>query len=104
MTPGSSFCTLSSSDSRPSATSCSTTVAVKVLVILAMRTLSCGCMGWPVALSATPATTLETCRPCRDVMITPGTPSATILSAACCNPAGGLPGTDCAETCCPDPP
>ena len=89
MTPGSHFCTLSFSDSRRSAASCSTTVATKVLVMLPMRTLSCGCMGWPVALSARPAATCETYGPRRVMMITPGTPSATSWSAACCNPAGG---------------
>jgi hypothetical protein len=72
--------------------------------MLPMYTLSCGCMGWRVALSARPATTCETCRPFRLMMITPGAPAATIWLATSCNPAGGLPGTDCAETCRPDPP
>jgi hypothetical protein len=58
-------------------------------VMLPMRTLSCGCMGWPAALSARPATTFDTCWPRRVRMITPGTPSATSWSAACCSPAGG---------------
>jgi len=65
--------------------------------MLPMCTRSCGCMSWPVALSARPSTTCETCGPRRVMMSTPGTPSATSWSAARCSPAGSWP-----ETACPD--
>lgn len=54
-TPGSHRSTVSSRDMRPSPTSCSTTVAVNVLVALPIRNLPPRGIGFPVPLSATPA-------------------------------------------------
>ena len=82
--PGSRLATGSSSRRRPSPTSCSTTVATKVLVMLPTRYSAVGRSGVPVASSPTPAEWLRAAwwaSLTRTMM--PGTPVATTsLSAA----------------------
>src|SRR6516165_5525742 len=86
--PGSQWPTVSPSDSRCSATSCSTTVATKVLVTLPTRTRSPGAMGVCVATSARPLVATVTRPPWRTSPIAPGTPSLTICWMAAWNGDG----------------
>src|SRR6516162_1885833 len=91
--PGSHRPTVSLSDSTCWATSCSTTVATKVLVRLPTRTRSPGAMGVCVATLARPLVVTVIWLPCRANPITPGTPSLTICWIAAWNDDwAGVPG------------
>lgn len=82
-TPGSHCSTVSSRDIRPSLTSCSTTVAVKVLVALPIRNLPFRGIGFLVPISAVPARALS--RVSGDVT-SANTPTAPVswIASTCC--------------------
>src|SRR5262249_17346944 len=83
-TPGSQCPTVSSSDSRCSATSCSTTTETNVLVLLPIRKNPSALTGLRLFRLATPLVP-PTCRsPVPTSASTPGTPVAVIASRSPC--------------------
>ena len=83
-TPGSQRPTLSLSDSRCSAASCSTTTEMNVLVLLPIRKNPLGLTGLPLSRLATPLVPRSCRPPVRTSASTPGTPVAVIALRSRC--------------------